>query len=63
MNRFSELPASPLPSPCIKQCQLNSQQVCQGCQRTLDEIAGWSQFDESRKQQIWLRLLSLREAP
>lgn len=62
MNKCSDLPAPPLPSPCIKQCQLNSQQVCQGCQRTLDEIAGWSQFDEQRKQQVWQRLLNLRHS-
>jgi predicted Fe-S protein YdhL (DUF1289 family) len=39
-------------SPCIQVCQLDPQQVCQGCGRTLDEIAEWSEATTARKQQI-----------
>ena len=39
-------------SPCIKVCQLDPQQVCTGCGRTLDEIAEWSLAPDARKQLI-----------
>jgi len=31
-------------SPCIKVCQLDAQNVCVGCGRTLAEIAEWSRM-------------------
>ena len=27
--------------------------LCEGCLRTLDEIAGWSTMDESRRRAVW----------
>lgn len=33
---------SPPESPCIDVCVLDENDVCTGCLRTLDEIAGWS---------------------
>ncbi|HVT37132.1 MAG TPA: DUF1289 domain-containing protein [Nevskiaceae bacterium] len=39
-------------SPCIKVCQLDAQQVCVGCGRSLDEIAQWSTASEVRQRQI-----------
>lgn len=29
-------------SPCINVCRLNSESVCSGCYRSLDEIGHWS---------------------
>jgi len=26
---------------------------CEGCLRTIDEIAGWSSFDDTRKHAVW----------
>ena len=39
-----------VPSPCINICKMDSHTgLCQGCFRTLDEIAGWSsRTDEER---------------
>ncbi|QEL54584.1 cysteine-rich CWC family protein [Chromobacterium paludis] len=48
------------PSPCIGVCRLDEGgQVCVGCRRTLDEIAGWSRYSGERKEQVWQRLLAL----
>ncbi|POZ61543.1 DUF1289 domain-containing protein [Chromobacterium alticapitis] len=48
------------PSPCIGVCRLDdSGQVCVGCRRTLDEIAGWSSYSPVRKEAVWQRLLAL----
>jgi predicted Fe-S protein YdhL (DUF1289 family) len=33
---------------------------CLGCHRTLDEIALWSSFDDSEKEQVW-QLLDQRK--
>ena len=49
--------ATPVGSPCISVCQMDVQGVyCTGCFRTLDEIAGWSSFDDARRRQIWQEL-------
>ncbi|MCX7242663.1 MAG: DUF1289 domain-containing protein, partial [Polaromonas sp.] len=43
-----------LPSPCISVCQIDSASGrCEGCYRTLDEIAGWSAAGPQRKRAIW----------
>jgi hypothetical protein len=35
---------------------------CEGCLRTIDEIAGWSVMDDDQKRRIWLLLPQRREA-
>ncbi|WP_230623347.1 MULTISPECIES: DUF1289 domain-containing protein [Chromobacterium] len=51
---------TPPPSPCIGICRLDeSGQVCVGCRRTLDEIAGWSSYGKEEKERVWQRLLAL----
>ncbi len=49
-------PISPLidpPSPCIGVCVINSQtQLCDGCFRTLDEIASWWDYSPNQKRRI-----------
>ena len=39
-----------IPSPCIRRCTLNDQDVCIGCGRTLNDIKQWS--NATRDQQI-----------
>jgi predicted Fe-S protein YdhL (DUF1289 family) len=36
-------------SPCINVCQMTADGVCEGCFRTLDEIACWSILDDDEK--------------
>lgn len=39
-----------VPSPCINVCRMNEATGwCEGCYRTLDEIAFWSVLDDSDK--------------
>ncbi|WP_341313429.1 DUF1289 domain-containing protein [Paraburkholderia sp. IMGN_8] len=43
-----------VPSPCISVCKMDaSTGWCEGCLRTIDEIAGWSSFDDDAKLAIW----------
>lgn len=51
------------PSPCIKVCQLDPDQVCLGCKRTLQEIADWPTLSPQQKQKILNRLASLTTRP
>ncbi|WP_309905836.1 DUF1289 domain-containing protein [Variovorax soli] len=41
-------------SPCISVCRMNAQSgLCEGCLRTLDEIAAWSTMDDEGKRAVW----------
>jgi prolyl-tRNA editing enzyme YbaK/EbsC (Cys-tRNA(Pro) deacylase)/predicted Fe-S protein YdhL (DUF1289 family) len=43
-----------VPSPCISVCQINALTgSCEGCFRTLDEIAGWSVATPEAKRSVW----------
>ena len=49
-------------SPCTSVCRMDARTGwCEGCLRTLDEIAAWSGFDEADKRRLWL-LLDQRRA-
>jgi predicted Fe-S protein YdhL (DUF1289 family) len=39
-------------SPCIDVCAIDTNKVCIGCYRNLDEIAAWSRCTDERKRQI-----------
>ncbi len=43
-----------VPSPCISVCTMNAASgLCEGCLRTLDEIAAWSGMPDEDKRQVW----------
>jgi predicted Fe-S protein YdhL (DUF1289 family) len=40
-------------SPCIGICKLHPEtNLCEGCFRTIDEIAAWGQYSPKEKQQV-----------
>lgn len=47
-------------TPCIGVCTMNPRGLCDGCLRTLDEIAGWSQMDEAVREHLMDRILPAR---
>ena len=50
-------PGEPVPSPCNSVCRIaQSTGLCEGCLRTIDEIAAWSRLDDARKREVWNRL-------
>ena len=56
-------PGAPVPSPCIDVCRINAASgLCEGCQRTLDEIASWSQLGDDDKRAVWQRIALRRES-
>lgn len=48
-------------SPCIDICRIDPVSGwCEGCLRTLDEIAEWSGLDDLARQAVWERLPARR---
>ena len=49
-------------SPCTSVCRMDARTGwCEGCLRTLDEIAAWSGLGDADKRRVWL-LLDQRRA-
>ena len=47
----------PVPSPCVSVCRMNAASGwCEGCWRTLDEIARWSAMDDAARLAVWARV-------
>ena len=50
-------------SPCIDICRMDpASGLCEGCARSLDEIAAWSRLDDAGKQAVLLQLPARRAA-
>ena len=45
---------APVPSPCINVCRMDEASGwCEGCLRTIDEIASWSAYDDATRRAVW----------
>ena len=52
-----------VPSPCVDVCRMDEATGwCEGCQRTLAEIAAWGGLDEEAKRAVWQALPARRAA-
>lgn len=46
-----------IPSPCIGVCSMHGTTgLCEGCWRSLEEIAGWSRANDTDKHAVWARI-------
>lgn len=45
-------PVATVESPCISVCQVNGDEVCLGCGRTIDEITAWRELSDAEKAQV-----------
>ena len=45
-------PERPVASPCVSICALDEQDICTGCQRTVDEITRWSRMDNAERRAV-----------
>ncbi len=60
---MSRVNGSGVPSPCISVCRMDARSGwCEGCLRTIDEIATWSVLDDDEKRRVWKLLPQRREA-
>jgi predicted Fe-S protein YdhL (DUF1289 family) len=51
-------------SPCIDVCRMDRRTgLCEGCLRTIDEIAAWGALTESMKREVLANIAARRAAP
>lgn len=51
-----------VPSPCVDVCRMDARTGwCEGCSRTIEEIAQWALLPDGAKREIWARLAQRRE--
>ena len=54
---------APMASPCTNICRIDAASGwCEGCLRTLDEIAAWSALDEAARRAVCAELVLRRAA-
>jgi len=53
--------AGGVPSPCTNVCKMSPDTgYCEGCQRTITEIARWSEYNDRQKRAVLARLAARR---
>ncbi len=56
-------PTRPVRSPCVSVCRIDAGTGwCEGCQRTLEEIADWGTMPDDERLAVWDRIVRRREA-
>jgi hypothetical protein len=61
MNDKAAAPAADVASPCNNVCRMSaSTGLCEGCFRTLDEIAAWSSMSDADKRAVLAQLPARR---
>ncbi|WP_332825822.1 DUF1289 domain-containing protein [Ramlibacter sp.] len=56
--------AAQAPSPCISVCRMDAVTGwCEGCFRTLDEIAAWGMMADDDKRAVWQALVLRAQQP
>lgn len=61
MPESDEKPAAPVPSPCVRNCCLDDQDICLGCGRTLEEILAWTSLDAAGQREVLQRAARRRQ--
>lgn len=58
MDDFLEfVPPRAIASPCVNICRIDAAtRRCQGCARTVDEIAGWTALSDTQRARIMAEL-------
>jgi len=63
MNRSRAATPGAVPSPCVNICRMEAATGwCEGCLRTLPEIAAWGGLSDADKRAVWALLPARREA-
>lgn len=42
-------------SPCVRNCCLDQQDICLGCNRHIEEIMAWRQLDNQAKKNVLMQ--------
>jgi uncharacterized protein len=61
---LATVPEPPVPSPCVNVCTMNAATgLCNGCLRTIDEIAAWGSSSNAYKRQVLTAIEARRKLP
>ena len=52
---------SAVPSPCVNVCKLDSDFICEGCGRTIEEVLKWPEYTDKQKQAVLDRLFGTKD--
>jgi predicted Fe-S protein YdhL (DUF1289 family) len=56
-----DLAVPPVPSPCISVCRMDPRTGwCEGCARTIEEIAQWSGMSDGARRSVWAQIVLRR---
>ncbi|WP_375428550.1 DUF1289 domain-containing protein [uncultured Sphingomonas sp.] len=61
LHRLSTPAPAPVASPCVGRCRIDEAGLCEGCARTLDEIARWGGVTPAERERI-IRALPSRSS-
>ena len=59
---FFSKPYQPVLSPCIGICRLDAKGLCEGCHRSVDEIANWTRYSDEERTHLMNEVLPARAA-
>jgi len=60
---ISVVPVEPIVSPCVNICRIGKDRLCEGCRRTIDEVARWTSMTPAERDSIMAELPSRPIAP
>ena len=55
MIEDAERPGGSVPSPCVRNCCLDENDICLGCHRSMSEIMRWGEASDEEKREILAR--------
>jgi hypothetical protein len=55
---ISILPVEKIDSPCVNVCKIAPDRQCEGCRRTIDEIARWTSMTPAERDAVMAALPS-----
>jgi predicted Fe-S protein YdhL (DUF1289 family) len=56
-RRVALAQSADVPSPCVSVCRMDMNTgYCEGCRRTLDEIAAWGRMPDDDKRAVWVEI-------
>ena len=53
---ISIVPAHKIVSPCVNVCEIGPDELCEGCRRTVDEIARWTSMTSAERDAVMAEL-------
>jgi len=59
---FRKPPPKPILTPCIGVCVLDATGYCEGCHRTIEEIANWGALGDAERTRLMDDVLPQRAA-